>query len=364
MNVRGKVKCGVKFLMAVFVLCVAMSGRVFAWEDPSATLTVGTSTNTNVFNNPEDISDRVFDTGLRVVLPHTVTKKTKFNLEINYKQDWKQDQDKLNSRTSMVNLRMLHTYSKNLSMQAAYLYQDFEVFLASGINLVLQPKLTKTNSVKVDYTYLQKRFPNITQNGINQIIKLDYKVQLSKISSITPFIDYEKNAVPGSSGSEYKGPTAGLRYEFKIDKRLTLATSYDYRTRDYDSPSKATISSISAADRGGLVTLGWTCSAITAKQTTATCTFPNVTRTERRGQFTLGLKYTLQKNADLNLKYAFYKNDGASSDPGSNFGTTKSYKVNIFSISVSLRSLKMKRAPKEENTEENTRGEEIKKGTE
>lgn len=347
MNVGGKTKCGVVCFMMLMMAVLMSTGTASAWEDPSATLTVGTSTNTNVFNNPEDISDRVLDTGLRVVLPHTVTKKTKFNVEINYKQDWKQDQEKLNSRTSMVNFRMLHTYSKNLSMQAAYLYQDFDVFLASGINLVLQPKLTKTNSVKLDYTYLQKRFANTSQNGINQIIKLDYKVQLSKIASITPFINYEKNAVPSSSGSEYKGPTAGLRYEWKMNKKTTLATSYDYRVRDYDNPSKATLTSISAADRGGLVALGWTCSAITAKQPTASCTFPNVTRTERRGQFTFGLKYTLQKNADLNLKYAFYKNDGASSDPGSKFGTTKSYNANVFSISVSIRSLKMKKTKKE-----------------
>lgn len=341
-----KAKCGAGVFMTV-ITCFILTASVFAWEDPKATFTFGTSTNTNIFNKPEEVNDKINDVGLKITFPHTLKKKqTKLNVDLNYRQDWKQEQDKINSRTSSVKFGVTHIYSKRLIAQLAYQYQDFESFLSNGINLVLLPKLSKTNSVILNYTYGKRRFPNPALDAVNQIARLDYKVSLDKKTALTPFFAYELNSVPRSLGSEYKGTTSGLRYEWKMSGKTTFTTSYDLRVRDYLNPSKASISSVSAADRPGLVALGWSCSTITATKTTSSCTMQNVTRVEKRGQLSFGIKYALQPNSDLNVKYIHYKNNADSSDPGSRFGATKGYDADIFSVSVRIKSLKAKKPKK------------------
>lgn len=349
MNVRGFVKCGAAGLTAG-VFCLLLTANVYAWDDPKATMIFGTSTNTNIFNKPEEINDKINDLSLNVTMPHELKKKTdKLNFSLNYKQDWKGENEKLNSRSSTYKVDLTHTFSKKMTGKLAYQYQDFDSFIGSGIGITLSPKLTKTNSVKLDYSYSKKRFPNIKLNAVTQTFKFDYKVQLDKKSSITPFFNYETNSVPESLGSEYKSNTAGLRFEWKASKKTTFTTSYDLRSKDFDNPSKASLSKISAADRTELVALGWSCTKITTKRTTSSCTFKNVTRVEKRGQFSMGIKYMLQKNADLNFKYTFYKNDVDSSDPGSKFGATKNYNTNIFAVNVTIKSLKAKKQKKAED---------------
>ncbi len=353
MNVRGKAMyhAGCLFIAIIEILLTADAAR--AWEDPTATFTFGTSTNTNIFNKPEEVGDKINDAALKVTLPHTLKKKqTKLNLTLNYKLDWKQEQEKINSSTTSVNAGITHIYSKRLIGMLAYQYSDYESFLSNGINLILLPKLSKTNSVVLNYTYAKRRFPNPALDAVNQTARIDYKIQFDKKTSLTPFFGYEINSVPRSLGSEYKGNTAGLRYDWKMSGKTTFTTSYDLRVRDYMNPSKATLSSVSAADRPGLVTLGWSCTTITATKTTASCTMQNVTRVEKRGQLSFGFKYILQKNADLNIKYIHYKNNADSSDPGSRFGATKAYDTDIISLSVSIKSLKAKKPKKEEKKDE------------
>ena len=130
MNVRGEAMYHARCLFIALTAILLSAGGARAWEDPTATFTVGTSTNTNIFNKPEEVADRINDVGLKVTLPHTLKKKqTKLNIDLNYRQDWKDDQEKLNSRTSTVKFGLTHVYSKKLLLLAAYQYQDYESFL-------------------------------------------------------------------------------------------------------------------------------------------------------------------------------------------------------------------------------------------
>lgn len=357
MKARGFAKCGAAVLLIVFVFAARFQGNAYAWDDPKATVIVGASTNTNIFNKPEEINDKINDLSLNISMPHELKKKTdKLNLSINYKQDWKAEQEKLNSRSSTVKLELNHTFSKKTSGKLGYSYQDFDTFLGATVNASLSTKITKNNSLKIDYSYATKRFPNKKSDATTQTLKMDYKITLTKKTSLTPFFAYESNGVPGSLASEYKGTTAGLRYEWKMSKKTTLTTSYDLRSRDYDNATKASLSGITAAGRTELVALGWSCTKITAKKPTSSCTYKNVTRVEKRGQFSLGLKYMLQKNADLNFKYTYYKNNADSSDPGSKFGATKDYSTHIFAVNVTLRSVKAKKAKKSEEAGKDSSG--------
>lgn len=306
---------GNKFLV---VCCFVMGAcllftrdiKAFELQNPTAVFSLGFTSNSNIKNkvDAQEASDSLTDTGLRIVLPGKINKETRVQLEYVLKQDWKRSNETLNSRSSSFNLRFMHVYVKKTLFQFAFLYQDFDVFLASGINFAAQHKLSKTSSAKLDYTTAKRRWPLSVLDGTNSILKLDYRMQLTPKTSISPFYEYEKNSVSLTPGQEYKGQTLGIRYSWKFNDRVTIMPSYDYRTRNYDS----------------------------ATTTCTGCLNNPATRNEKRHQFTLSVGYKLDDAMNLMFKYNYYKNNASSNVPA--YAADRDYKAHLFSIMLSIKS--------------------------
>lgn len=282
-----------------FIFCSTIAS---AQEKPTFIFTVGTTTTTNIFNNVLDVADKFTDVNLQLVVPARLNTKTKGFVDYFYKQDWKKDNDELNVTIQQLGARLFHQTSKKLSSQLAFIYQDYDIYRASGFSIGIQNRFPKTKMLKMDYTYLKRVFSNPVQNGGNHTLKLSYVLPVDVISIATPFYQYELNTAQQAQNLEYKSHTLGIRYDWKDwrkpKKKISYYISYDYRIRNYDTPFLF---------KGML----------SAKQ-------------EKRYQFNAGITFTVNQNTKFLTKYMYFDNQ-ASSD-NALYVKGKTYRVHIFSV--------------------------------
>lgn len=275
-------------------------------EKAKLLLTFGTSTTTNVFSNALEIGDKFTDVNLSLAVPHALTKKTSTLFEYLYKQDWKKDHDEINATLQNLGVRLSHRIAEKHSAQVAYLYQNYDIYHASGINLSLQTRHSKTSTLKLDYTFQKRAFSNNVQNGTNHTTKLSYTLPVDSISTLTPFYQYEINTTNGAPNFEYKGNTAGLHYAWtdwrKPKKKISYTVLYDYRIRNYDTPFLL---------KGMLST-----------------------KQERRHQLNLGILYHASKNTKFIFNYIYFENHASSENAF--YVKGKTYRAHIFSAAIQL----------------------------
>lgn len=272
-------------------------------------VTLGTSSTTNVFNNALEIGDKFTDLNVHLSASQALTKKTAASLDYLYKKDWKQDHEEINATIQDLGLRLTHRFAKKHSFQGAFVYQDYDIYRAGGINLLLTYRHSKTNTLRLNYVFQKRRFANDVQNGANQTAKLMNTFPVDSISSLTPYYQYEINTTGNAPNLEYKGHTMGMSYDWmdkrKPKKKISYSVLYDYRIRNYDTPFlfKGMLS----------------------------------TKLEKRHQLNLGVTYHASAHAKFIIKYIYFENH-ASSD-NSFYVKGKSYRVHIFSAAVQFEPL-------------------------
>lgn len=286
--------CGILFLPQ----------RATGQEKAKVVVTLGTSTTTNVFNNALEIGDKFTDLNIQLGASRALKKNTAASMEYLYKKDWKHDHEEINATIQDLGFRLTHRFAKKHSLQSAFVYQDYGIYRAGGVNLSLLYRHTKTNTLHLNYAFQKRRFANDVQNGTNQAAKIMNTFPVDSVSTLTPYYQYEINTTGGAPNLEYKGHTLGMSYNWKDKrkpkKKISYSVLYDYRIRNYDTPFlfKGMLS----------------------------------TKQEKRHQLNLGVAYHASPQVKFIVKYIYFENH-ASSD-NAFYVKGKSYRAHIFSAAV------------------------------